>query len=532
MAKKRVFFLVILLVFLSLILMINFTSASWFSDTFGKITGRAVTVTCYDTDPHNDIYVKGEVTVFYDGVRETLVYDECDSLTPSTIKQPYCLSDGTGYSTMSSNCARECRDGVCVTYEDLGCTDSDNGKNYYAGGITKVGKSPETISTLYDSCSGNNLVEVYCNPDGTRGEETYACEYKCEGYPSYCVNDPGCGSSSLNSCKTGADCTSAGGKWCSYPSNYTCQPNSCPTSTTTTSTSNTSNTTTPSATTTNAAQSTTSSTQLSPAAKSTETGSSGTSSYEERNEEDEKIIEEKSKFIDEKGHEIEIKIKTQTKIREDGTSIREEERIFKDKSGNEVKAKIRIEIRADGALITDEDREFVNNDGNLVKIRIKIESKDGSIKIKRVVEVEGAEIESDLEIAEEFEDDEIKLKANLSNGNKQDIKIMPDRASEIALEKLRIKNFTIELKEVGKDDDLKAVYVAEGNEGGKFLGIFKVKLKLEAQIDSETGEVINFDRPWWAFLVASIAEPEASTNEKNLSILTNQSNESINSNQT
>lgn len=468
--KKRI--ILILLVSISLVFLINFTSASWFSDTFNKITGKAVTT----------------------------------------------------------------------------CTDSDGGKDYYTGGITQVGESPETMSTLYDACTGNNLGERFCNPDGTRGEETYPCPYKCEGYPSYCINDPGCGSNSLDSCESETDCTSVGGKWCSYPTNYTCQPDSCPsTSTSTTSngsTSTTSNTSTSSTSSTTSTPSTTSTTtssaQQGTTTTSTGTSSSGKSSYEEKIEED-NIIEEKSKFIDEKGHEVEIKIKTQTKIKEDGASIREEERRFKDKFGNEVKVNIKVEIKADGTLISDEDREFINEEGNLVKIRIKIESKDGGIRIKRVIEVEGAEIESDLEIAEEFEDGEVKLKANLSNGNKEDIKIMPDKASEIALEKLGFKGFEIELKEVGKGDNLKAVYVAEGNESGKFLGIFKVKLNLEAQIDAETGEVINFDRPWWAFLVTS-AEQEPFINETNISVRqtnetnisiqqTNQSNES-NNNQT
>lgn len=438
MAKRGTFLIIILLLSVSLVILTNFASAGFFSDFFGKITGRTVSSTC---------------------------------------------------------------------------TDSDGGKDYYTGGTTRVGDTPETISEIWDACSGDTLAERYCNPDGTRGEENYPCPHKCYGYPSYCINDPGCGSSNLDSCKSETDCTSVGGKWCSYPSNYTCQPDSCPSSTppatttpttsnqstSSTTTSTTSNTTTTASTGANITQNTSSSIQ-NPATNATVKISSTNGTYEERTEGDIKIIAEKRKFTDEKG--LEVEIETETKIEKDNSTIKEEERIFKDKFGNEVKIKAKIEIKADGTIVTDEDREFVNKDGKLVKIKIRIETDGGSIKIKREIEVEDIGIESDLEISEEFEDDEVKLKANLSNGNMQEIKIMPDRASQIALEKLGFNDFEIELKEVGKGKEIKAVYVAEGDKSGKLFGIFKIKFLLKTEIDSETGEIVNLDKPWWEFLVA------------------------------
>src|SRR3989344_6813496 len=78
---------------------------------------------------------------------------------------------------------------------------------------------------------------------------------------------------------------------------------------------------------------------------------------------------------------------------------------------------------------------------------------------------------------------------------------MPDEASEIALEKLKSKGFIIELKEVGEGDELRAVYIAKEDKEGRLLGLFKIKLKSEAQIDSETGEVISLEKQWWKFLV-------------------------------
>lgn len=92
---------------------------------------------------------------------------------------------------------------------------------------------------------------------------------------------------------------------------------------------------------------------------------------------------------------------------------------------------------------------------------------------------------------------------NLSNGRKAEIKIMPETASQRAIERLGELGFTIELKEVGKGDEAKAVYELTGNKEGKFLGIFKIMARVQAQVDAETGDV-KVIKPWWAFLASGI----------------------------
>ena len=86
---------------------------------------------------------------------------------------------------------------------------------------------------------------------------------------------------------------------------------------------------------------------------------------------------------------------------------------------------------------------------------------------------------------------------------------MPDKASEIALEVLRAKGITLELKEVGREEDgeLEVVYFAEVDEIGRFLGLIEVDFVSDIVIDAETGEVRDLNRPWWVFLIVS-AEPE------------------------
>lgn len=80
---------------------------------------------------------------------------------------------------------------------------------------------------------------------------------------------------------------------------------------------------------------------------------------------------------------------------------------------------------------------------------------------------------------------------------KEKTKILPETASARAKERLGELGFTITLKEVGQN---KSVYVAEAEKEGKFLGMFKTKAKVSAEIDSETGEVIKTYKPWWGFL--------------------------------
>ena len=101
-----------------------------------------------------------------------------------------------------------------------------------------------------------------------------------------------------------------------------------------------------------------------------------------------------------------------------------------------------------------------------------------------------------------------KIKARLSNGNFTRIKILPDQASEIAKQIFNSTNYTITLKEVEHKNIPRVVYNIRANKHGKFLGIFKFAMKIEGQIDPETGEVISISRPWWAFLVREYVDSQ------------------------
>ena len=99
------------------------------------------------------------------------------------------------------------------------------------------------------------------------------------------------------------------------------------------------------------------------------------------------------------------------------------------------------------------------------------------------------------------------LKTQLSNGKKAEIKVMPDTASEKAIEGLQLKvcnlsenNCQIELKEVGNGEQVKAAYEVKAQKETRVLGMFKTTMHVQTQIDAETGETIQSKKPWWAFL--------------------------------
>ena len=137
---------------------------------------------------------------------------------------------------------------------------------------------------------------------------------------------------------------------------------------------------------------------------------------------------------------------------------------------------------------------LMDQNQNRYQVTVRTETKegqDGEAQIK--IKVRDVEIDSDVELEAEGD----LLKAQLSNGDKQDVKIMPDTASATAIENLQMKGVNVELKEVGEGNDLSVVYEAEGNKTVKFLGLFKVRAQIRATISAENGEVLRLEQPWW-----------------------------------
>ncbi len=97
---------------------------------------------------------------------------------------------------------------------------------------------------------------------------------------------------------------------------------------------------------------------------------------------------------------------------------------------------------------------------------------------------------------------ENKLLIENSEGQYSEVKIMPETASEKAIEKLgNVQNVQIELKQTGTDSSTKSVYMVKGEKEVKIFGLFKIKMAVSSEVSAETGEVVKIQKPWWSFLV-------------------------------
>lgn len=170
------------------------------------------------------------------------------------------------------------------------------------------------------------------------------------------------------------------------------------------------------------------------------------------------------------------------------SEVRERSRFrVQDENGEKIEAELEVRVRNDGTI----ERRF------------KYKSED---------------VETEIEIKEENDTStgETRLKARLSNGRFAEIKVMPDVASERALERLRLRvcsednGCEIVLKEVGNgededddgEEDTEAAYEIRAEKRARVLGVFKAKMEVRARVHAENGEVFDVNKPWWAFLAS------------------------------
>ncbi len=166
---------------------------------------------------------------------------------------------------------------------------------------------------------------------------------------------------------------------------------------------------------------------------------------------------------------------------------------------------VQVSNAGEGQRIQLQEGAHVGVDGQQMMIR---QESQNQIRL----EVGGKSANTSMKMNQEVVNGETKLSAQLSNGRNAEVKVMPDRASETALERLRLKNCveadgcSIELKEVGAGEKAKLAYEVKTQRRSKVFGLFGAEMKVEAQVDAETGEVVRVNKPWWAFLASEPAE--------------------------
>jgi len=175
------------------------------------------------------------------------------------------------------------------------------------------------------------------------------------------------------------------------------------------------------------------------------------------------------------------------------------------------------------------DQNTINlnsGEGNQTQIQERVQVQDGEhtgengqmFKIQtqpnNMLRLEAGDVSADCEcqMTQEKVGDKTKLFAQMSNGQNAEVKVMPDVASEKALERLKLKTCSeenecqIELKEVGSKKKAQMAYELQTQRQAKVLGMFKAQLKVTAQVSAEDGEIIRVKKQWWAFLASEPAE--------------------------
>ena len=93
----------------------------------------------------------------------------------------------------------------------------------------------------------------------------------------------------------------------------------------------------------------------------------------------------------------------------------------------------------------------------------------------------------------------VKVSANKIFVQDQEVKVMPDAASEVAVARLGDLDFKIELKDVGQPNSPRAVYEVWAVRPVKLIGLIPVDLPVRFKIDAETGASTPVVSPWWRF---------------------------------
>jgi len=126
------------------------------------------------------------------------------------------------------------------------------------------------------------------------------------------------------------------------------------------------------------------------------------------------------------------------------------------------------------------------------------------------LKVNGVSANCGLDLIQNQFQNQTRLETKLSNGRNAEVRIMPDGASEVALQRLRLRDCdedcNIELMEIGSGENVKLAYEMRTQKQSKIFGLFGANMNVEAQVDAETGEVIQTKKPWWAFLASEPVE--------------------------
>lgn len=161
------------------------------------------------------------------------------------------------------------------------------------------------------------------------------------------------------------------------------------------------------------------------------------------------------------------------------------------------------EVEVEGVTGTSGPVRIAVGEGNNDRVRVEKEAGSNRKIIVRSAEAQGeVEVETILEVEAGEENGEPVLKVATENGEVS-VKIMPDVASERALEALSLNacneedGCRIVLKDVGQGSgDIR--YEVSAEKDVRVLGIFDAQMLVSAEVDADSGAIVEINRPWWA----------------------------------
>ena len=116
-----------------------------------------------------------------------------------------------------------------------------------------------------------------------------------------------------------------------------------------------------------------------------------------------------------------------------------------------------------------------------------------------IVQVQGENMTTNVTL---YKANDGKIYAVNKNNDTKEVKLLPDQVKEKIREKLsrQLGNETISLDENG-------TYQYQGEDNAKLFAIFPVKVAVQAQLDSTTGQIVELKKPWWTFLASEEGQP-------------------------
>ena len=109
-----------------------------------------------------------------------------------------------------------------------------------------------------------------------------------------------------------------------------------------------------------------------------------------------------------------------------------------------------------------------------------------------IVQVQGENMTTNVTL---YKANDGKIYAVNKDNKTKEVNLLPDQVKEKIRERLsrQLGNETISLDENG-------TYQYQGEDNARLFAIFPVKVAVQAQLDSTTGQIVELKKPWWAFL--------------------------------